>query len=380
MRFIAGLLLAVALTVAIVAAGFGAFNVYKGRNANSQLAGKPFASLAPPTVSVKTHPPTPAQPGPTALPVSGFGRIVVDGATSHVFVSSPRSSAIVVLDLSGHIVRTITDEPGADAMVVIGSVLYVTLTTAGAIDAIDTKKLSRIRTLATGLVSPMDLVAAGGRLWTTTGPCAQWSTQLVGVDLDSGTKHTFTLPTESLLSYCAAFAANDRTSNLILAWSMGLEPAEISVIDVSTGSPVFVLSAREERLGNLQDVAFTRDRTRFITASGAPYEFDEWNMTNLAQDGVIYPAGPYPTAVAVTANGKETMAGGLQQPYGQDLYQYAVGWPSAALQGRHTGSTVDTLYTRGLAFSSDGASIYALTGNRLGGSDAVIFNVILASA
>jgi hypothetical protein len=380
MRFLARLLLASALAVAIVAAGFGAFNVYKGRHANSQLAGKPFASPAAPTVPVNTHPSTPTLPSTTALPVSGFGRIVVDGASKKVFVSSPRSSAIVVLDFSGRIVRTITDEPGADAMVVIGSVLYVSLTTAGAIDAIDTKKLSRIRTLTTGLVSPTDLVAAGGRLWTTTGPCGNWSTQLVSVDLDSGTRHTFKLPTESLLSNCAAFAANDRTSNLILAWSMGLEPAEISVIDVSTGSPVFVLSAREERLGNLEDIAFTRDRTRFITASGAPYEFDEWNMTNLAQDGVIYPAGPYPTAVAVAANGKETMAGGLQQPYGQDLYQYAVGWPSAALQGRHTGSTADTLHTRGLAFSSDGARIYALTGNQLGGSDAVIFNVIPASA
>jgi hypothetical protein len=380
MRFIAGLLLAVALTVAIVAAGFGAYSVYKGRNANSQLAGKPFASPSPPTVSVKTHPPTPAQPGPTALPVTGFGRIVVDGASSHVFVSSPHSSAIVVLDLSGHIVRTITDEPGADAMVVIGAVLYVTLTTAGAIDAIDTKKLSRIRTLTTGLVSPMDLVAAGGRLWTTTGPCAQWSTQLVGVDLDSGTKHTFKLPSESLLSYCAAFAANARTSNLILAWSMGLEPAEISVIDVSTGSPVFVLSAREERLGNLKDVAFTRDRTRFITASGAPYEFDEWNLSDLNQDGVIYPAGPYPVAVAVAANGKETMAGGLWDPNGQDVYEYAIGWPSTALQGRHTGTTGNQVYSRGLAFSVDGSSIYVLTGDQTPGSSIVTFNVIRASA
>ncbi len=380
MRSIAGLLLAVALTVAIVAAGFGAFNVYKGRNANPQLAGKPFASPTAPTVSVKTHPPSPAPPGPTALPVTGFGRIVVDGASRHVFVSSPRSSAIVVLDLSGHIVRTITDEPGADAMVVIGSVLYVTLTTAGAIDAIDTKKLSRIRTLTTGLVSPMDLVAAGARIWTTTGPCAHWSTQLVGVDLDSGTKHTFTLPTESLLSYCAAFAANDRTSNLILAWSMGLDPAEISVIDVSTGSPVFVLSAREERLGNLEDVAFTRDRTRFITASGAPYEFDEWNVSDLNQDGVIYPAGPYPVAVAVNANGTETMAGGLSDPNGQDVYEYAIGWPSAALQGRHTGTTGNQVYSRGLAFSVDGSSLFVLTGGQTPGSGIVTFNVIPASA
>jgi hypothetical protein len=410
MRFIAGLLLALALSGAVVAAGFGAFNAFKGRrraslvwavtalalfvgqcgvsqltspsrpNANAQLAVKPTTSPALITSPTSTRPTAPAQPGTTALSVSGFGRIAVDAATGHVFVSSPQSSAVVVLDFSGRIVRTITDEPGADAMVVIGSVLYVTLTTAGAIDAIDTKKLSRIRTLTSGLVSPTDLVAAGGRLWTTTGPCGQWSTQLVSVDLDSGMRHTFKLPVESSLSYCTAFAANDRASNLILAWSMGLEPATVSVIDVSTGSPVFVLSAHEERLGNLKDVAFTRDRTRFITASGAPYEFDEWNLTDLAQDGVIYPSGPYPVAVAVTASGKEAMAGGLWEPYGQDVYEYAVGWPSTALQGRHMGSNTNQVYGRGLAFSVDGSSLFVVTGDQTPGSNIVTFNVIPASA
>ena len=188
--------------------------------------------------------------------------MVVDASTSHVFVSSPQSSVIVVLDFSGNIVRTITDEPGADAMVVIGSVLYVTLTTAGAIDEIDTGTLSKIRTLTTGLVSAADLVAAGGRLWTTTGPCANWSTQLVSVDLISGTKKAFKLPMDSSLSYCAAFAANDHATNRILAWDKGLEPATVSVIDVSTGAPVLTQSAREDRLGNLKDMALTRDGAR----------------------------------------------------------------------------------------------------------------------
>jgi len=222
-------------------------------------------------------------------------------------------------------------------------------------------------------------VAAAGHLWTTTGPCANWSTQLVSVDLNSGTRKTFKLPIESSLSYCAAFAANDHATNRILAWDKGLEPATVSVIDVSTGTPVLAQSAREDRLGNLKDMAFTRDGARFITASGAPYEFDEWEMSNLAQDGVIYPAGPYPVAVAVAHSGKETMAGGLWQPYGQDLYEYAVGWPSSALPGHHTGTTSSQVYDRGLAFSVDGSSIFVLTGDQQPGSVGVTFNVIPAA-
>jgi hypothetical protein len=74
------------------------------------------------------------------------------------------------------------------------------------------------------------------------------------------------------------------------------------------------------------------------------------------------------------------MAGGLWDPNGQDLYQYAVGWPSTALQGRHTGTTGNQVYSRGLAFSVDGSSIYVLTGDQTPGSSIVTFNVILASA
>ena len=48
--------------------------------------------------------------GPTSLGVTSFGRILVDAATSHVFVSSPGSSSIIVLDYSGTIVKTITGE------------------------------------------------------------------------------------------------------------------------------------------------------------------------------------------------------------------------------------------------------------------------------
>ena len=76
--------------------------------------------------------------GPTSLGVTSFGRILVDAANSHVFVSSPGSSSIIVLDYTGAIVKTITGEAGAYGMALSGSTLYVALSTAGAIEKIDT--------------------------------------------------------------------------------------------------------------------------------------------------------------------------------------------------------------------------------------------------
>src|SRR4051812_28928341 len=90
---------------------------------------------------------------------NGFGAIVVDPSHSHVFVSSPTSNTITVLDFSGKIVQTVTGEAGPDSMVVTGNTLYVALRNGGAIDVFDTSTLLRTGTLGAGrLVQPGPLV------------------------------------------------------------------------------------------------------------------------------------------------------------------------------------------------------------------------------
>src|SRR4051812_8107035 len=74
--------------------------------------------------------------GPTDLGIVDYARIVIDPATSHIFISSPSSNSVVVTDLSGNLVTTITGEAGAGGMVVVGTTVYVALTTAGSIDRI----------------------------------------------------------------------------------------------------------------------------------------------------------------------------------------------------------------------------------------------------
>src|SRR5260370_13159392 len=95
-----------------------------------------------------------AAAGPTSLGITSFGRILVDAANSHVFVSSPGSSQIVVLDYTGTIVKTITGEAGAYRMALSSSTLFVALSTGGAIEKIDTTTLLDSGQLVNGIVHP----------------------------------------------------------------------------------------------------------------------------------------------------------------------------------------------------------------------------------
>jgi len=333
----------------------------------STVPGTSPASSAIPTLDKADH--------VAVLPVTTFGHMVVDPMTGHVFISSPDANAIVVLDYFANIVRTIPNEAGADGMVVSGSSLYVALTTAGAIDEISTTGLSRRRTLVSGLEQPADLVMAGGRLWTTTGACTNFSTQLVSIDPLTGAMDMYPAPPNSNLSYCMEFAGSAALRNVLLAWDIGLSPATITEIDVSTGAPVALVSRREDILGNLQDIAITPDGSAFITASGAPYEFDEWRMSDLMQDGVIYPGVPYPISVAVNQAG--TIAGGLYSPTGWTLREYRLGRPDYLYSGAF-GTQTNQLFARGLSFTPDGSRLLVVTGDQQLGEKTVIFNSLAA--
>jgi hypothetical protein len=307
----------------------------------------------------------------TALP-SGFGGIAVDASHEHVFVSSPAANAISVLDFDGNLVATIGSEPGAGSMVVRGSTLYVALTTGGAVDAIDTATYARVARYGTGtLVQPGHLVFAGGKLWTSTGPCGQWQTMLASIDLVTGAVQTHPVP--QMLSYCIGLADNPEDSNTLVAWNLGLSPATTFRFDVSSGAPVEVVERRQEDQGNLKQIAVNPGGLTFVTASGAPYRIEEFRMADMAQDGIIYETGNYPNAVTTTGARNGLLAAGRFAWYDNDIDVFAVGDPSRRLFSYDFGVTSNTLYDRGLAFSRDGTRLFAVSGDSYYGT--VVFNV-----
>jgi len=96
-----------------------------------------------------------------------LGRIVVDPATNHVFVTGAASdSAIVVRNEDGSAVKSITGESGAGGMVLDGSTLYVARCGWSVIDEIDAAKLAKTGSIsAPNIDGTCDLAEAGGALW-----------------------------------------------------------------------------------------------------------------------------------------------------------------------------------------------------------------------
>jgi hypothetical protein len=362
----------VGLLVVIVLLGSACGGAVSARPPKSTPAG----ALATPLTSPTPGPEDPCRhagtPTSVVLPVTSFGRVLGDPTNCYVYVSSPASDAVVVVDYSGNVVKTIKDEYGAGAMVINDSSLYVALTTTGAIDEIDTATLTRVKTVASGLVKPRDLAFAAGRLWTTSGDCRQLTMKLASVDPANGNLTFFDPDRSTNLGYCTSFASDAKPGKLLVAWDTGVSPGSVTVMDVSTGHPVVVTSSREEIFGNLMDTAVAPGGDRFVTASGVPDKFDEWRLSATSRDGIVYPSMPHPNSVAISPVRDGLLVTGVSGSNGDVVAEYELGKPKAVATMLDTGVDDNLLYPRGLAFSRDGAQIFAVTGFAVDGSGSIV--------
>jgi hypothetical protein len=295
-----------------------------------------------------------AQMTETPTPLPGLmGAMVVDPATSHVFVSLYDASEVVVLDFDGNIVGTIPGLAGARGLAVVGNHVYVAAANAGAIDEIDTGTLTITRTVATGLVSMDDLVAAGGALW------AMSSGNLTRVAIADGAKTSYGNVAGTGL------VGDPADPNMLFEFDPGSSPFGLARLDISSLPPTVGASQAETTpviISNVHDIAVSPDGTHVIPAGGAPYQFDELAAGNLLPTGVVYPANPYPTAVAMTSANGGLFAGGMNGLYDNDIVLYRLGDSSSEIATHDFGSTSQTLVPGGLAFSPDGTRLFAVTG------------------
>ena len=308
---------------------------------------------------------------PETLPVTSFSDMVVDADHSHIFISASANNEILVLDYQGNLVKTISGEPGANGMVLDGSTLYVALSTSGGIDRIDAATLAETSPLTIGsLVSPGELVVAGGTLWTTTADYALVNPFcLTKVDAATGAVTTYA-------SVCQAagigIRPNPSDSTMLITWEPGVSPATVKTIDVSTGRPVQLQRFREENQDNVEDIAGGPTGNAFITAAGSPYEFDEFRYRDLHQNGIVYPAGAYPTAVATTSAQGGLVVAGLSAASGNAIWVYHYDDPAALVFSGYAGGQV---VPRGVAFRPDGTAVFAVTSVWTGTTYVVSFAV-----
>ncbi len=205
----------------------------------------------------------------TATPIAtvdlpdGFGALIVDDAHGHLFASSPGRNVVSVLDLSGDVVATLPNLAGADAMLIVGSQLYVVLDNLGAVEVIDTGNLTKHRVLTTGLVGPRQLASAGGWLWAVTGACGQWNQQWVWIDPHTGAHMSGPLTTPPFYAYCAGIASTPLQPNMLYAYDY---TSGYVRFDVSSGTPVIAAHTQAPAGGSAP--VFTPDGTHFIAPGG----------------------------------------------------------------------------------------------------------------
>ncbi|HEX4526407.1 MAG TPA: hypothetical protein VH108_06650 [Gaiellaceae bacterium] len=262
----------------------------------------------------------------TSVPLgaTGFGSIAVDDLHGHVFVSGPTANEVLVFDFDGNLVKTIPNLYGAGAMVVHGTSLYVVDRNVGGIEAIDLSTLTDSGPVATGLNLPGWLAFAGGKLWTAVNGQYGWA-QLASVGLD-GTVTVFS----NTNYYDPDFGTSAADPNTLYVAEDGLSPGAMFRLDVSSGVPVVVASNPFTDQENIEQIAVSPDGARVIPASGYPYNFEELSPSTLTPDGVVYPAQPYPSAVAVSPSGGGLLATGLDNGYSSpDISVFRLGVPQA---------------------------------------------------
>jgi hypothetical protein len=311
----------------------------------------------------------------TQLPFSNQNEawLAVDSDGGHVFVSGgPGTSSIAVLDYAGAIVKTITGEGGASQMALDPAThtLYVALHDATAISEIDTQTLTETKRFSTDpYPDPTSLVIAGGKLWFSCNDSGQGGC-LVSANLD-GTGMATPISATPLPLFLAAGGSN----NHLLAFGYSDdEPPNLYVYDVSGSTPSLVQNSfAPNNSAFTDDMTFDPSGAHLLLATGAPYYIQSLT-TNTLLSNAEYPTGPYPVAVAVTADGNY-VAGGINTGTGEgnDVFVYPVG-STTPVRTWALSSQVPGVLDHSLAFSPDASQLFAVTQN--GTTGHLAFNVL----
>lgn len=315
----------------------------------------------------------------TQLSLSGYTEMAVDDANQHVFVTGnpAKDSSIVVLDFSGHVVTTITNEPGAGFMLVdpSTSTLFVALNTADAISEIDLHTLTETGRIALGTKAgcPEGMAMAGGKLWVayTCGGSPPIFGGLASVTLSSSKVRTYTSTTPTLL------ASDPADVNTLM--SANTDGGNLWEYDVSTTPPTVTLNVGSAGGSeNLQDLAPTPDGQDLLTAAGYPYQIYAFRLTDYSID-TLYLTGAYPDSVDVTSDGKFIAAGVFEATFSdKDDVQIFSAADGSQVNGYTFTSDVSAPWVaaRGVAFTADASRLFAVTTNNSLPSPSVDFHVI----
>ncbi len=283
----------------------------------------------------------------TVVPLPGISQVKADPVHDRFFLTGGTSGgSVVVVDSHGAIVRTIANELGASGMALAGTKLYVARCGQQAIDVFDTGTLAKIDTFAAPHLAGSCLIGyAGGKLWYGSAPQHGFLTSL-GVT----PPHTETITAQAIYGG-GIFATAPAVPNRLVASGVGSSPPDITVYDVSSGSPVVSVTRHILDSGDPDDMTLSPDGSMLYVAAGAPYEGRAYGVADLLQKHA-YPTGAYPTSIAVSPNGQSVGVG----QHGVDTALHLFRADGSAETGKLSFNVPGNpdLLARSVAFTADG--------------------------
>ena len=216
----------------------------------------------------------------TAVPLHGFGDVIVDEQRERVYISGGRGdSRIAVVSFDGSQVFMVTDVPGATdlAMNEDGSALYAALPTADAVAEVDLAQLTA-RRIPTGTGScPSSIAPVAGRVWFTGYSCNSHWGLARAVNPATGELTRFDV-------YANRVTAVPHTQNVIVADGSSLELRDAETASLVTSRGI-----------NGALVGVTADGARAVVQDYREVAF--FRTDDLAADGALAVEGNQPVAV-----------------------------------------------------------------------------------
>jgi hypothetical protein len=304
---------------------------------------------------------------PVSLPISSYYQMVVDAAHGHIFISQGSSSqdGILVTDLSGQVVTTITGQSSVTGIALSpdGSTLYDAVNSA--VNAISTSTLTQTASYPMPAGdSPFNVAAQSGKVWVSYNTGGAFTAAIGYFDPSAASPALQTPAVMSGWSDAPQIAADPQDTGVLVAtgsFPNGLASYDTAANPVSTlaGSPTGSSGCSDE-----QDLAVAPGGSEFAVAchdSGrADQVYSTASLSPLRSLGS--PTAP-PFNVAISYDGAGAAAAGTTTSVpSPDLYLYPPG--SATAVNTYSlyslGGAGGILAPRGLAWVPDGSQVFGM--------------------
>jgi hypothetical protein len=315
--------------------------------------------------------------------LTGFHQIVVDDAEGYVFLSegedsypiegaADASTALVVTTLSGAYVTTLDAGDGVEglALAADGGTLYVALAAKDAVAALDVASIGSsspsqtLYAMPSGSM-PYDLVLQSGELWVSYdgGSSSEFGDFDLSASPPTFTGGPFATPWNSAPDLGAdpgdtgVVVGSQNNSSLAqtVVYNTSADPATAASSTPYLGGPYTPASCQYAF-----QPAVLPGGTEIVDACDAPAKLEIYKVTDLQTPvGAYGTGGLAPVAVADTASGTLAVGSSAGGTSGQgSVYVYQ---PDRTLVNVFRLGTGAQLAARGLAWSADGSTLYAVT-------------------